>query len=615
MNIVQPLQSPSALLRRTPLFPGESLVSLLERLTLLNYYASPRTLQQICRNRLESPANQDDLHLPKWAETFFRLADLTHIAPEELYAASNHRFTPCLTLPHQQVVELPWDGATCKALLPPNQMYGRIRASSTAQYCPHCLKNAAYHRVSWLPMVSTLCLEHRCLLTSQCPACHKPVSIQEIVRKRCHICQADLSAAKPPLLEGDEGGLFSQKAIQAWLVQGWVAPSPTLPSQHPAVLYGFLEYLARRLLTRYKDWPALPAPLDSLAPHLFSSPAWSQTLAPEGLFPLLRAAFTGVAHWPQGLFQFLDAYCGGAPSAAQQPLRALQRDWFQAPWTQPAFGFIQQAYVGYLLSRRLPIPVSLAERHRHVAWFTEQTGLWAEEHTAQTLGVSLARWRHVSSYGPLATCRWSSSHKTTPLFESHKVLALTHTWSQGWSIFETSVWLGLETRVVIELVKQGALCLMHTPEDDENHWRISRQSANDFFEKMGARLSLHQGHRRALVCLAEAARETTWLGVDTLALLQGVREGCLPAYKRDPEIPSLGHICFLKEAVWQLPDLFYASRGWISSVVFADEKNLAPRLVEEWVTANHLKPQRIFGRHMYFLRQELEGLAAQHLLD
>ncbi len=128
-----------ALLRRTQLLPGKSLASVLERLTQLNYYPSARTLQQICRNCLEAPANQDELRLPRWVETFLQLADLTHIAPEELFAASDHRFAPFLTSPQQPPVEIPWTGLTSKAISTSNLAQGRLRSPSAVQYCPHCL--------------------------------------------------------------------------------------------------------------------------------------------------------------------------------------------------------------------------------------------------------------------------------------------------------------------------------------------------------------------------------------------------------------------------------------------------------------------------------------------
>ena len=612
MSTIRTPQSPSTLLRRTQLFPGESLVSLLERLTLLNYYASSRTLQQICHSRLKSPANQDDLRLPKWAETFCQLADLTCISPEKLFAASNHHFAPFLTLPQQRPAEIPWIGSTSKAILIPSLTLKRIRSPSAAQYCPRCLKSAAYHRLSWVPIASTVCLEHGYLLTSQCHQCHKPISVHEIVRQRCRNCQADLSAADVVSVEDDELGILSQQAIQSWLVCGWVVEPSDLPSQHPAVLYCFLEYLSRRLLHCQKDWPSLPAPLDGLNTLIIPSVYWSQSLTPDGMFRLLKAAFTGVTNWPNGLFQFLDAYCGDPPLNDEQRLRSFQRDWFQSAWKNPNCEFRQQGYVSYLLARNLPIPVSLAERHKDVAWFVEQTGLWSEERTAQTLGIPLEKLQSLS-YGSMTACRWPSSRESVPLFERDKVLALNRKWALGWSVPEASSWLGLDENDAIKLVKLGELLLVDNPDEDENHWVLSRQSVEGYFEKVVARLEMYRGNRRNLVCLWETIHETSELGMDPVTLLQGVVDGFLPAYKRDPEILSLGHTCFLKRSLWHLPDLCYARHGWVSGHVFAYEKGFFPRIVAAWMDAGLIKPQKAFGHHMYFVRQDLEELAAKFI--
>ncbi len=387
------------------------------------------------------------------------------------------------------------------------------------------------------------------------------------------------------------------------------------PSQHPAVLYDFLEYLARRFLHHRKDWSFLPAPLDGLSTRMIPSSYWPQALTPDGLFRLLRAAFTGVANWPNGLFRFLDACCGVTPLNDVQRLRSFQRDWLQPAWKIPSLEFLQQGYVGYLLARNLPLPFSLVKRYQHVAWFSEQTGLWSEERTAQTLGVSLERLRFVTSCGPMAKFRWPGSRANTTLFERDKVLTLNRKWRRGWSVYETSSWLGLEKKDVIELVKRGELILLENRNEDENHWVISRSSAVAYFEKVVARLDLYQGNRRDLACLGEASHESSNLGIDAVTLLQGVVDGFLRAYKRDPEVPSLGHTCFSKDSTYYLPDLCYARYGWISGYVFAREKGFFHRIVMDWVGAGLVKPQKAFGHHMYFVRQDLEELWAKSVPD
>jgi len=602
------------LLRRTQLLPGESLVSLLERLTQLNYYPSARLLSAICRDLLEEPADQDDLALPKWAETFLKLADLTHLSPESLYAASNHRFAPYLALPRQPPVEIPWIGGETKAMLTPNLAWERLRSVSAAQYCPHCLKTSDYHRLSWIPTAAAICLEHRCLLVSQCPGCHKRLSIQEIVRQACRGCQADLCAMETISVEGDELGLRSQQLIQSWLAVADVTGQPGedgLPTQPPAVLYHLLENLARRLLNGWKEWSFLPSPLDGLAEHIAAPVHRMQTMTPEGIFRLHKAAFTGLRDWPNGLFRFLDAYCCGSPDPGKR-LLPFRRDWFQPAWSDSDYQFVLQGFISYLLDRRIPLPVSWVEHYQTVPWFVEQTGLWSAERTAQVLAISMLKLMNSLSYGSLASCRWPPSRANVPLFERDKVLALKHKWTLGWTVSEAGSWLGLCERDVIALVKRGVLAITGHPNEDQAHWLLSRLSVEDFFVEVAARLVLYRGDRRDLLPLSEAASYTACLGMDCVTLLQGVADGFLPAYKRDPEVPSLGFTCFIEKSVWHLPDLCYTRHGWVSGHTFAQEKGFSHHLVFEWVEAGLIQPVQVFGHTRYFLRRDLERLAAQY---
>jgi len=603
------------LLRRTQLLPGESLVSLLERLTQINYYPSVRTLRAICHEPLAEPAYQDGLALPKWGETFLKLADLTHLSPEELFAASNHRFAPYLALPSRPPAELLWIGGDAKAILTPIQARRRLRSVSAAQFCPVCLKTSSYHRLSWIPTAAAICLEHRCLLVNQCPDCHKHLSIHAIVKRTCQACQADLCALEPVFVEEDELGIRSQQFIQSWLA---VAGLPTLPdedglpSQPPAVLYHLLENLSRRWLNCWKKRASMPTPLDGLVGKTTAPVRWLQTMTPKEIFHSHKAAFTSLKNWPNGLFQFLDAYCSGYSLNPIQRLQPFRRDWFPSACGESDFEFAQQSLVNYLMDRRIPLPPSWAEQYQSVSWFIEQTGLWSAERTAQALGISMLRLQHSLSFGSLASCRWPRSRANAPLFERDKVLALKHKWTLGWTVSEARSWLGLCERDVIALVRRGVLAITGHPDEDESHWLLSRLSVEGFFVEVAARLVLYQGNRRDLLPLCEAASYTACLGMDCVTLLQGVADGFLPAYKRDHEVPSLGFTCFIEKSVWRLPDLCYARRGWVSGHTFAQEKGFSHHLVFEWVGAGLIQPVQVFGHTRYFLRRDLERLAAQY---
>ena len=242
------------LLRRTPCWPGESLPSLLERLTQLNHYAGVRILGRLYRTPQEPVRSL--LVCPRDGVTFLRLAHLTQLPAAELLAASNHRFTPILTLSGSPPL-LSWLDAPR-----PGQGAGRpwpqrgLRPPAAAQYCPVCLQTAPYHRLSWIPIAATLCLAHRCLLVDRCCQCHRPVAIAAIVRRRCPTCQTDLRAAGVMLVVGDDWGILAQQLIQSWFA---VADPPTLPTgcrlppQSPALLSRLVEVSGATVIDLPRD--------------------------------------------------------------------------------------------------------------------------------------------------------------------------------------------------------------------------------------------------------------------------------------------------------------------------------------------------------------------------
>ena len=625
MNNIHAAKPIPPLLRRTQLLPGESLPSLLERLAQLNYYPSLRMLSCICCDHMDTPTNQDDLASPQWLETFLRLADLTQISLEDLYAASNHRFAPLLNPPSQLPVEFPWIGSTSKVMLTHNLAHGCLRSAAAAQYCHYCLKTAAYHRLNWIPIPAAICLEHRCLLVNQCPKCHKRLSIQEIVRKHCKACQRDLSTAKPLSVKGNELGILSQQVIQSWFA---VADVTELrdeykpPPYHPALLYRFLENLSRRLLVRREDWSILPAPLDGLSEPNASSiqkRQQLQTLTPDGIFRLYRAAYTGVMDWPNGLFQFLDAY-SGCSSPCQQTLmnrnkhlNLIRNNWFQLDWRNSDFEFVQQSFINYLLIRNIPLPVSLVEQFKNVTWFVEQTGLCSVEYAALALDISDQDLHQFLRRGSLNSCLWTHSRSGTPMFERDQLLTLKERWKLGWSVEEASSWLGIFEWEVIELVERNVLSVVHRPDADESHWLLSRKSVEDFFEKVANPLKLFEGNSRDIICLNEAVRYLDYLGIHRVVLLQCVVDGFLPGLKLESEIHSLTRIYFLENLVLDFPDLFFARHGQVSGHAFAREKGFSTRLILDWMKAGLIKPDVNFGVHSYFMRSRLEQLAAEYV--
>jgi len=607
------------LLRRTALLPGESLPSLLERLAQLNHYSGTSVLNLLCQAQQAPPLNQDEPACPRFGATFLRLAHLTQLPAAELWAASAHRFTPTLTPAGEAPTEPPWLDAPTRPRALPTLTHLHLRPAHTAQYCPVCLQGTPYHQLNWMPVAATLCLEHQCLLVDRCPSCQQPVTIADVVRRRCRACRTDLRLATAVLVTGDDLGLLAQQMLQSWFA---VAPAPVLdatrqlPPQSPALLYRLLAYLSRRLLSYRAIWPTWPTPLPSLAEHATSLSSRSYRLAPNQTYELWRAAFTGLLDWPHGLFQYLDAYGGRAKPAMPKPRRpnrlgSIQKDWLTPAWRAADNDFCLQTFVDYLRDRQLPFSVSLVNQLKDVVWFIDKTGLWTEQRVAQTLDLPRQDLGRFYPHGPLGPCRWPLERAGATYFDRAKVLAVHQRWqaTHGWSLSDASYWLGLPESTVLLLVARGLLTPL-VGSAAPPHCIFERQTVIDFFDRVAARVLFPEEDIRGLVHLDEAVRRHSYRAADPATLLQAAMDGILPAYRRHPELAELSHVCFVDIQLIRLRDALPPTLGWVSDLNFAWGNSLELKTIKGWVDAGLIQPQG--GTDCYFEIQRLEELTAAH---
>src|SRR5712692_1418517 len=164
-----------ALLARTPILTGESLASLLIRLTNLNYYEDPIFLQElVLLDKIDHPRHRKDkLEFPSFPETYQGLSALSQINAFTLYSATLHRFTHILTSPPETIQSFQLPDHTSVPFLPQSFISRQIRPLSAGQFCPSCLQESAYHRLIWMPIAVSVCLRHKCLLINHCLECNE----------------------------------------------------------------------------------------------------------------------------------------------------------------------------------------------------------------------------------------------------------------------------------------------------------------------------------------------------------------------------------------------------------------------------------------------------------
>lgn len=338
------------LLCRGLLLPGESLLSYLNRLAAVNCYEPASILIKVFDKHLAALGLRDNLAYPKHPETFDMLASLTCLSPRELANASVHYFAhaPILTKMERSRIYLS-DGA-------PFQLLSRLIRSrhvlwaDYAQFCPDCLREAAYHHLAWMLKDVSGCLKHQRILANCCQNCRFPVHIRDIARGQCSECDADLtSMATDPIWE--PFGLSAQRTIQVWW--GLDAPSvdgiiETLPQKPPPTLYRLFGWVMNSVKTR-----------------------WSQSMrfirTPSGHHRVQSLAFKALTNWPMGFYDFLCEfledevrrhnyrYCCDFNGPVYLRIKSAFAFWICGFQDRPEFSFVQEAVDRFLVVNNIRI--------------------------------------------------------------------------------------------------------------------------------------------------------------------------------------------------------------------------------------------------------------------
>lgn len=453
------ISPPRPFLCRSPFGPGESLFSLLIRLASLNRYPLS-TLLGLCFRKPNAGRGQtvDNVDRPLKAETYHRLAVFTGLPPARLYAATVHRFAPTLVGPQRLLPQIQIGMGESQPILDTRSARS-VRPKSNAQFCPACLKEAAYHRLIWTPVAIAACLHHEQLLVDCCPTCGGQISLLSIVATRCEACSQDLTTAEAISVQGDAFGLFVQRLLQVWLREAepgagvWVA---SIPQQPTGALHRFLEGLVCCLLER-------PQQMQPFLHAALPFPAWPEKAevkyfySPSLYYTFWATAFRALIGWPEGFFEFLDLY-HHTPSRVTTAvgLMGTLYEWLVGQWRRPSFDFVWQAYTAYRLERKQPWPRASAGLGRKASLFTGFPRMPIRA-AARLLNLPLEIIER------LITVRELSPADAHDSLRRAEVLALHAQWRQALSLEATARWLGVSPQITTQLAMLKALpCLKDT---------------------------------------------------------------------------------------------------------------------------------------------------------
>jgi len=634
------MQLPQPLVKRTRLFPDESLLSLLVRLTKLNVYEALAILKGVIFEDFSSlKPLKDNIELPLKPATYERLTSLSQIDPLSLYMATAHRFIPIFALldttPTVQLL-----GQTALPFFPQKGFPQQMRLQHTAQFCPQCLKEGAYHKITWVPIAISTCLRHECILIDRCDKCNQEVSILDVTRAQCGHCKADLSEIKTCSITMDDLGLLVQRIITSWFMEQTTPPfaQSLLPQQPIALLYKVIEDVQLSISGwRGNVWPYMHRPkLHDLEPQVRNK-GKGPFPSPHESYQLYTTAFKSLLNWPDGFYEFIDNYrnqyvqysssdrikcstsLGGCMIQGPLPMnlgklysRCLLRD-----WKDDIYKFIRETFNAYIADRYWfggTVEVNtfckknpdLAERCLYVRLVD----------AAQMLEISQEDLEYLLDSDEV---RYQDDDQGRAKFvKKERVFSLVRSQEIPTAIQSGVSRLGLNEHVIMSLVRMGLFS------EGENRWgEFGLEEFTSIGEAFFLRKVLTQTRNLAsdtlqgqgyYLTITEATRLLSIASLDAATLFLRIITGKLQAYAPDVRPYRLGQLLFTSHDIQNIVTDHVNSLGiLLDQDEAANTLGVSQEIFAKWVRKGLFAPEGVCANKLYFEKADIDAFVKMHI--
>ena len=297
----------SRLIRIDSIRPDEAWLSYLVRLSTANSYDPNMKLMlgtiRAAFGRNESPV------LPVHQEAFRELQSLTHCDEESLYGSLEHKWAELLTPPQNKQQTLLLPSGKLMPRLTYSGWHSHVWLNNNLPYCPFCLQESNYYRMSWLLLASPVCLKHRRVMVQNCLQCGSPLSMPEILSNVCPKCETDLLNAPALSVADDADGLHAHTFLQKWIANPVLVSQTTksLPDIASAVLYQIAFGIQRAIRTIDFRWDYVHTPPGAKNVAIFPG-KHRNTLTPLQSYNFFATAVQGMLNFPTNFYQLLDAF-------------------------------------------------------------------------------------------------------------------------------------------------------------------------------------------------------------------------------------------------------------------------------------------------------------------
>ncbi|MCC6607211.1 MAG: TniQ family protein [Anaerolineae bacterium] len=545
------------LLYRPPILPEETLPSYLYRLASANLL-SPNQLEALIVSHLKT---QDNVKRLLRADSIDVLAKLTGLEPYKIFWASEHSLVTLLEdLDDQGLYEtVTLDSGFSFPLLTLNATSAHLRWVSFSQFCPYCLREAAYQRRAWRVRKVAACIHHQCLLVDQCPNCQSYLLEQDIIKATCRNCLYPLAEAAAFDLSCDQEGLASQRLLYFWLNAG-----PQVRLHLPLVTPRLLYLLASQMIeTTLKVRHGLEGlhPIPSInTPYTWREHGPSSKHA----YVLWATAIKAMLDWPVNFHQFLEHRVNADISGYSSGTSIQKSKWLSGwlkQWPEEKNQLIHEGIASYLYDNFSWEDTQSRRDIHHALRVNKMTPsfpafssnfMWVRESNAlRLLNVRSELVRQLIHAGLIRANAKTLNHKD-PLIAREDVLKIYEQWVKGIPLDYAEPALHISKELAQYLVEAGILETVHSDEQNTSEYLLDKVALSNLLDSLYYKTSRRYLANASFYSLTEAVNILKPVGYDEPKLLQTALENRIPAILWRGN--TLGDVLFQRKAIRELKD-------------------------------------------------------------
>ncbi|MBT7080020.1 MAG: hypothetical protein HN929_00890 [Chloroflexi bacterium] len=600
----------SPLVCRPRPYPDESLLSYLLRVQVANGYEGLVWLTEWLRDKTKSriklfPTSTNQLVFLE------NLATVTTIPVNVLYQLTLNRYLTRLTPPGGMVTTQSSESGEQFAFCFQRHTLRRwSRTEAAAAFCPHCLREAPYHRLPWMLHAVFACLKHKCWLLDTCADCGIDLSVTAVIKGQCTTCSAVL--ADMPTVDLDTTVLVVQQHLLTCLETD-VLPVDTLPQLSIPAFFRLLEGLGLVIRRLGWDWPGCYQSAGIVREAFPSYKQHDLSITQFGI--LYTSAWLAIQDWPQGFYTFVDRYRGqlgaenGDPSI-QRNFGTLYSSWLEIRWRHPDFEPVQRAFNEYLLNHFPPSrQITSLARIKRYPELSERMKLVGVGHAANLLGVTgqtierMVRDGYVRAY-------YSQGQP-----DGRNYFVYQEDLEPGWRQRMAVVTIGQVARefcskhgivndwIAEGLIAQTGSCLVR----GVSRPSFTRQDVDDFLDRLAQHVCIAPERPDNAKTLKQVCISNTQIGMTVTRVFQRMLAGKLKVYHSDSRLQPFDQLWFDVTDVDSLLKQVKAENNWMTLREIPSFLHVELKLVRHWVKTGLLIPVTTMSRSVYFDRAAVDA--------